>query len=89
MTRIKFNLKKSYGVFGDILFQTFFKISLSALDDSLSRIQFFIKNTGASFWESLKKTQNRLLNKKKKKHNIKTQNRPTLQKEKENRETEW
>ena len=28
---------------------------------------FFIKNTGASFWESLKKTQNRLLNKKKKK----------------------
>ena len=62
MTRIKFNLKKSYGVFGDILFQTFFKISLSALDDSLSRIQFFIKNTCASFWESLKKTQNRLLN---------------------------
>ena len=91
MTRIKFNLKKSYGVFGDILFQTFFKILLSALDDSLSRIHFFIKNTGASFWESLKKTQNRLLNKKKKKkkHNIKTQNRPTLQKEKENRETEW
>ena len=69
MTRIKFNLKKSYGVFGDILFQTFFKISLSALDDSLSRIQFFIKNTSASFWESLKKTQNRLLNKKKKKKN--------------------
>ena len=67
MTRIKFNLKKSYGVFGDILFQTFFKILLSALDDSLSRIQFFIKNTGASFWESLKKTQNCLLKKKKKK----------------------
>ena len=67
MTRIKFNLKKSYGVFGDILFQTFFKISLSALDDSLSRIQFFIKNTSASFWESLKKTQTRLLKKKKKK----------------------
>ena len=63
MTRINFNLKKSYGVFGDILFQTFFKISLSALDDSLSRIQFFIKNTDASFWESLKKTENRLLNK--------------------------
>ena len=84
MTRINFNLKKSYGVFGDILFQTFFKISLSALDDSLSRIQFFIKNTDASFWESLKKTQTRLL----KKNNIKSQNRPTLQKERENRERE-
>ena len=49
---------------------------------------------GASFWESLIKAQTHLLKKKKKKknnnnnNNIKTQNRPTLQKEKENRERE-
>ena len=34
MTRIKFNLKKSYGVFGDILFQTATRL-LKKKSDSL------------------------------------------------------